>query len=111
MRKLQNFQLKRDTQQQQILQTIQSKKEIPFRDAHEIVGKVVAHAVSKKQDLDELSIEDFKSVSSVIEEDIFDFLNIEGSVRSKKTSGGTSYEEVNKQIEKAKNIIKEYEKN
>ena len=33
------------------------------------------------------------------------------SVRSKKTSGGTSYEEVNKQIEKAKNIIKEYEKN
>ena len=51
------------------------KKEIPFRDAHEIVGKVVAHAVSKKQDLDELSIEDFKSVSSVIEEDIFDFLN------------------------------------
>ena len=87
------------------------KKEIPFRDAHEIVGKVVAHAVSKKQDLDELSIEDFKSVSSVIEEDIFDFLNIEGSVRSKKTSGGTSYEEVNKQIEKAKNIIKEYEKN
>ena len=87
------------------------KKEIPFRDAHEIVGKVVAHAVSKKQDLDELSIEDFKSVSSVIEEDIFDFLNIEGSVRSKKTSGGTSYEDVNKQIEKAKNIIKEYEKN
>ena len=87
------------------------KKEIPFRDAHEIVGKDVAHAVSKKQDLDELSIEDFKSVSSVIEEDIFDFLNIEGSVRSKKTSGVTSYEEVNKQIEKAKNIIKEYENN
>ena len=87
------------------------KKEIPFRDAHEIVGKDVAHAVSKKQDLDELSIEDFKSVSSVIEEEIVDFVNIEGSVRSKKTSGGTSYEEVNKQIEKAKNIIKEYEKN
>ena len=87
------------------------KKQIPFRDAHEIVGKTVAYAVSKKLDLDELSMKDFKSFSSLIEEDIFDFLNVEGSVNSKQTSGGTSYEQVKIQIRKAKNIIKEYEKN
>ena len=87
------------------------KKQIPFRDAHEIVGKTVAYAVSKKLDLDELSMKDFKSFSSLIEEDIFDFLNIEGSVNSKQTSGGTSYEQVKIQIRKAKKIIKEYEKN
>ena len=87
------------------------KKQIPFRDAHEIVGKTVAYAVSKKQDLDELSMKDFKSFSSLIEEDIFDFLNVEGSVNSKQTSGGTSYEQVKIQIRKAKKIIKEYEKN
>jgi argininosuccinate lyase len=87
------------------------KKQIPFRDAHEIVGKTVAYAVSKKLDLDELSMKDFKSFSSLIEEDIFDFLNIEGSVNSKQTSGGTSYKQVKIQIRKAKNIIKEYEKN
>ncbi|MDC3386225.1 argininosuccinate lyase, partial [Gammaproteobacteria bacterium] len=77
------------------------KKQIPFRDAHEIVGKTVAYAVSKKLDLDELSMKDFKSFSSLIEEDIFDFLNVEGSVNSKQTSGGTSYEQVKIQIRKA----------
>ena len=87
------------------------KKQIPFRDAHEIVGKTVAYAVSKKLDLDELSMKDFKSFSSLIEEDIFDFLNVEGSVNSKQTSGGTSYDQVKIQIRKAKKIIKEYEKN
>ena len=87
------------------------KKQIPFRDAHEIVGKAVAYAVSKKLDLDELSMKDFKSFSLLIEEDIFDFLNVEGSVNSKQTSGGTSYDQVKIQIRKAKNIIKEYEKN
>ena len=87
------------------------KKQMPFRDAHEIVGKAVAHAVSKKLDLDELSMKDFKSFSLLIEEDIFDFLNVEGSVNSKQTSGGTSYDQVKIQIRKAKNIIKEYEKN
>ena len=86
------------------------KKQIPFRDAHEIVGKAVAYAVSKKLDLDELSMKDFKSFSLLIEEDIFDFLNVEGSVNSKQTSGGTSYDQVKIQIRKAKNIIKEYEK-
>jgi argininosuccinate lyase len=86
------------------------KKQMPFRDAHEIVGKAVAHAVSKKLDLDELSMKDFKSFSLLIEEDIFDFLNVEGSVNSKQTSGGTSYDQVKIQIRKAKNIIKEYEK-
>lgn len=85
------------------------KKDVPFRDAHEIVGKVVAYAVSKNLDLDELSIEDFKSVCEKVEKDVFEFLKIEGSVNSKKTSGGTSFEEVSKQIKKAKNIIKEYE--
>ena len=45
----------------------------------------------------------------VINKDIFGFLNIEGSVGSKKTAGGTALEEVEKQIKKAKDIIKEYE--
>ena len=85
------------------------KKDVPFRDAHEIVGKVVAYAVSKNLDLDELSIEDFKSVCEKVEKDVFESLKIEGSVNSKKTAGGTSFEEVSKQIKKAKNIIKEYE--
>ena len=85
------------------------KKDVPFRDAHEIVGNVVAMAIKKGKELDELSLNDLKSVSPVINKDIFGFLNIEGSVDSKKTAGGTALEEVEKQIKKAKDIIKEYE--
>ena len=85
------------------------KKDVPFRDAHEIVGNVVAMAIKKGKELDELSLIDLKSVSPVINKDIFGFLNIEGSVDSKKTAGGTALEEVEKQIKKAKDIIKEYE--
>ena len=85
------------------------KKDVPFRDAHEIVGNVVAMAIKKGKELYELSLNDLKSVSPVINEDIFEFLNIEGSVDSKKTAGGTALEEVEKQIIKAKDIIKEYE--
>ena len=86
------------------------KKEVPFRDAHEIVGKTVAYAISKKLDLNELSLEEFKLICGSVEEDIYDCLNIEGSVDSKKTSGGTSVKEVMKQIKKAKKLIKNYEK-
>ena len=86
------------------------KKEVPFRDAHEIVGKTVAYAISKKLDLHELSLKEFKKICNFVEDDIYGFLNIKGSVDSKKTSGGTSSKEVMKQIKKAKKIIKEYEK-
>ena len=53
------------------------KKEVPFRDAHEIVGKTVAYAISKKLDLNELSLEEFKLICSSVEEDIYNCLNIE----------------------------------
>jgi len=86
------------------------KKGTPFRDAHEIVGKTVAYATSKKLALDKLSIDEYKSISSLIDKDIFDILSIEGSVNSKNTEGGTSNKEVMKQIRKAKKLIKEYEK-
>ena len=87
------------------------KKNTPFRDAHEIVGKAVGYAISKKIGLDELTLKEFQEISPLIEEDIFDCLNVKGSVNSKKTIGGTSFKEVKRQIKVAKNIIKEYEKN
>ena len=57
-----------------------------------------------------VSIKEFKLICSSVEEDIYGFLNIEGSVDSKKTSGGTSVKEVTKQIKKAKKLINQYEK-
>ena len=67
-----------------------------------IIGKWSRKNVKK------LTLDDFKNISSLIDENVFNFLNVEGSVESKKTYGGTSQKEVNNQIKKAKRIIKEY---
>ena len=87
------------------------KKGVPFRDAHEIVGKTVAYAISKKLELSDITISEFESICSFVEPDIYDHLNIKGSVDSKKTTGGTSFKEVMRQIRKAKKLINQYEKN
>ena len=80
---------------------------VPFRDAHEIVGKAVAFAIKNNLELDEISLEDLRKFSPEIKKDIFKVLSIEGSVDSKKTAGGTSSSEVKKQIEKAKKLVNE----
>tara|TARA_B100000575_G_scaffold165578_1_gene132403 strand:- start:2081 stop:2674 length:594 start_codon:yes stop_codon:yes gene_type:complete len=82
-------------------------KNVPFRDAHEIVGKAVAFAIKNNLDLDEIPLENLKNFSPVIKKDIFEVLSIKGSVNSKKTLGGTSASEVKKQIAKAKKLINE----
>mgnify|MGYP001160758938 FL=1 len=80
-------------------------KKVPFRDAHEIVGKAVAFAINKNLDLHEITLKDYKNFSNLIEEDIYKILTVEGSVNSKKTLGGTSHSEVIKQIKKAKKLV------
>ena len=78
---------------------------MPFRDAHEIVGKAVAFAIKNNLDLNEITLKDYKNFSKLIEEDIYKILTVEGSVNSKKTLGGTSHSEVIKQIKKAKKLV------
>ena len=70
-------------------------KNIPFRQAHSIVGQTVAYALGKGGiELTELSIEELKQFSEVIEEDVFEVLSVEGSVASRVSQGGTSGQSV-----------------
>ena len=66
------------------------RSEVPFRDAHEIVGRLVAMAIEAKVDLAELSLEDMRSVSGAIEADVFEVLALEGSVAARAHPGGTA---------------------
>jgi argininosuccinate lyase len=66
------------------------RKGIPFRDAHEIVGKVVRLGVESKRDLAELELAELQSVSAMIEADVFDVLSLEGSVAARDIVGGTA---------------------
>lgn len=65
-------------------------KELPFRDAHEVVGKAVQFAIGKGVDLSECTLEELQQFSPVIEEDVFACLTLEGSVAARDHMGGTA---------------------
>ncbi len=79
-----------------------TKKGIPFRDAHEIVAKTVQFAERKGCDLNDLKLNELQQFSSQIESDIFAILTLEGSMGSRKHTGGTAPEQVQAAIHKAR---------
>jgi argininosuccinate lyase len=78
------------------------RKGMPFRDAHEVVGKSVAYCIAEKKDLPELSIEEWRSFSDKIEADIYDAITLEASVNARQATGGTALERVKEEIERVK---------
>ncbi|MEC8522867.1 MAG: argininosuccinate lyase, partial [Pseudomonadota bacterium] len=70
------------------------RKGIPFRDAHEIVGKAVAYGLETGKDLSEMTLEELKQFSDEITEDVFDVLTLEGSVAARDHIGGTAPDQV-----------------
>ena len=76
-------------------------KGITFRQAHSISGRAVAFALENGKELDNLTVDEFKTFSEVIESDIFEFLSIEHMISRRVTHGGTSYDNVQRAIERA----------
>ncbi|MDO9591616.1 MAG: argininosuccinate lyase, partial [Erysipelotrichaceae bacterium] len=77
------------------------KKGLPFRDAHEVVGKAVALGVQLGKDLSELELTQLQSFSKLISEDVFAVLTLEGSVAARNHIGGTAPNQVQAAIERA----------
>ncbi|WP_017443907.1 argininosuccinate lyase [Gayadomonas joobiniege] len=69
-------------------------KGIPFREAHHIVGRAVVAAIEAQKPLEDLSIEQLKSFSEVIEADVYQHLTIEACLEKRVALGGTSKEQV-----------------
>ncbi len=69
-------------------------KGIPFRDAHEIVGKAVAYGIESGKDLSEMTLEELQQFSDQITADVFDVLTLEGSVAARNHIGGTAPDQV-----------------
>jgi argininosuccinate lyase len=80
-------------------------KNIPFRDAHHIAGSMVRKAIEEGCWLSDLSLEEFKEESPVIEDDIYDALNIENAVKRRNVRGGTAPNRVQEQIDKAVKLL------
>ncbi|MEE6449961.1 argininosuccinate lyase [Gottfriedia acidiceleris] len=81
------------------------RKNIPFRQAHEVVGKTVLYAIENHKFLGELTLEEFKSINEVFEEDIYHTLNPKTVMEARISEGGTSTNEVWKQIVKAEECL------
>lgn len=82
------------------------RKNVPFRDAHELVGQAVQLAVSLGKGLEELSVEELNGPGqSVIESDIYDVLTLQGSIASRDHLGGTAPNQVRKAIARARATI------
>jgi argininosuccinate lyase len=78
-----------------------------FRDAHEIVGKAVAHGVKTGKDLSEMSLAELNQFGGGIQEDVFKVLTLEGSVAARNHIGGTAPLQVRQAITQARAELSE----
>ena len=81
------------------------KKNLPFRQAHEVAGKIVHHCIERGIYLKDLQLDEFKTFSDKFDADIFDAIKAETCVNSRNSLGGTSTAQVNLQLEQAKKIL------
>jgi len=82
-----------------------SRKGMPFRQSHEVTGKIVSYAEEKGRELMDLHISEFQKFSKLFEEDLYDFITLDGSIESRKSYGGTARKNVVKMIKSAKKEI------
>jgi len=87
-----------------------AKKGVPFRQAHEIVGKLVLSCIKAGRRLDDLSIEEYRAVSPVFEADIHEAISIQRCVEARNIPGGPAAEQAKDAIAKGRNRIKEIKK-
>jgi argininosuccinate lyase len=78
------------------------RKGLPFREAHEIVGRAVREGIARSKELGELSLEELKRFSPLIEKDVYGALSVESSLRARAVTGGTAPDEVARAIAQAR---------
>jgi argininosuccinate lyase len=81
------------------------RKGVPFRDAHEIVGRAVNRGIDLDKDLSQMSLKELQKFSKNIEQDVFDVLTLEGSVAARDHIGGTAPRQVASALSQAKHWL------
>ena len=71
---------------------------VPFRDAHEIIGKLTAYSIQEQRGFPDLTLEEFQQFSAVFKEDVFKVLNVKTALRARKSTGAPSPTNVGRQI-------------
>jgi argininosuccinate lyase len=81
------------------------RKGLPFRQAHEVVGRVVRHALDAGQPLEAVPLETLRRFSPLIEADVSQALTVDASLRARSVSGGTAPEAVQRALVQARALI------
>ncbi len=84
------------------------KKNLPFRQAHEVAGKLVHFCIEKNIYLKDLTLDDFKKFSPLFDADIHDAIKPETCVAARNSQGGTSFQQVAAQIAAAQEWLKNH---
>ena len=80
-------------------------KGMPFRDAYNVSGRIVSYCLVRGCALEELPLEEFRQFSDMIEDDIYQRLDLRTCMEKRDSAGGTSPESVKKQIEYIRSVI------
>ena len=75
------------------------KNGVPFRDAHGIIGRLVLYCIDKNKAIDELTLDEFKEISPVFNDDIYDAISLETCVEKRNTIGAPGPEAMKQVIE------------
>ena len=81
------------------------KKGVSFREAHELIGKLVLYAIKKNVSLDDLSLAELKSVSDIFDETLYEAISIKTCVNARNLAGGPAESAVLKAIESAESFL------
>jgi len=82
------------------------KKGLAFRDAHEVIGKLVLYCINNNTNLSELTLEQYKNLSPIFEDDIFDAISLDTCVSKRQVIGGPAKEMMEKVIQINKDYLK-----
>lgn len=82
-------------------------KGVPFRDAHGIVGRLVLYCIDKGISLDDMKLEEYKAISPVFEDDIYDAISMKNCVERRNTIGAPGADAMQAVIEQNKKYLQE----
>ena len=84
------------------------KKGMPFREAHSVVGNLVFYCIEHDKALDDLSLDEYKKFSDIIENDIYDAISMETCVNDRKIIGGPAKDTVLRAIELSEKFLEDF---
>lgn len=86
-----------------------AKRDVPFREAYGIVGRLVDHCIRTNQSLETLPLNEYRAISPVFAEDVYDSLTLEACVEGRNVYGGPATSSVKTQIEAILRFVQERE--